>query len=194
MLCGFGSAEWVRADTRRTAIGLDLDEEALTWGLQHNIMDAGSDAYNRVQLFCGDVINPISKATLKKLDLKGVSHQANEVFGEEERVERKSIDKAESKEEESVADMDKASLSERAMPGADMICAFNYSCCCLHKRSDLVRYFSETLKAINPEGGIFAMDLYGGASSECALKLRRRFDEFQVSRRYLPFEALLRRC
>ena len=66
-------------------------------------------------------------------------------------------------------------------PSVDIVCAFNYSCCCLHKRSDLVSYFKHARDSLSNKGGIFAMDLYGGISSELPLKLRRRFSGFTVS-------------
>ncbi|CAM6110856.1 unnamed protein product [Calypogeia fissa] len=174
-------AEWVRGDTRRTAVGLDLDEEALTWGLQHNVVKAGSDAYNRVHLFCGDVINPISKARPKQVDPKALSHASNGVVAQKDTPEKRHVDEPETLEEKGGAEIGQATALAKDIQAADVICAFNYSCCCLQKRSDLVRYFKEALKAISTEGGIFAMDLYGGASSECALKLRRRFDDFQYT-------------
>lgn len=175
-------------------MGLDLDEEALEWGLQHNVVNAGSDSDNRVHLFCGDVINPISKAQRKRVDPKVVSQPTRGGIAQKDGPEKRDVEEAQSLEEDGGAEMGKpAGSAQDLLAAADMICAFNYSCCCLQKRSDLVRYFSEALKAISLEGGIFAMDLYGGASSECALKLRRRFDDFQVSSQHLSlsFEVML---
>lgn len=74
------------------------------------------------------------------------------------------------------------SLMEKyALPNRDIVCAFNYSCCCLHKRRDLLLYFKHALNVLSKKGGIFVMDLYGGVSSECKLRLQRRFSNFTVS-------------
>jgi hypothetical protein len=75
-----------------------------------------------------------------------------------------------------------STMSDAVLPGRDIICAFNYSCCCLHKRKDLVLYFRHALNALSRRGGIFVMDVYGGTSSECKLRLQRRFPSFTVSR------------
>nr|POF23094.1 ras-related protein rab-2-b [Quercus suber] len=66
------------------------------------------------------------------------------------------------------------------LPPRDIVCAFNYSCCCLHKRAELVLYFKHVLDALSKKGGIFVMDLYGGTSSEHKLRHRRRFANFMV--------------
>lgn len=73
-------------------------------------------------------------------------------------------------------------LSKLHTVGADIICAFNYSTCCLHSRQELLRYFHYARKGLSGRGGVFAMDLYGGTSSECALRLKRRFGDFTVRR------------
>lgn len=87
------------------------------------------------------------------------------------------------------------SESITTLPGqADLVCAFNFSTCCLHTRRDLLQYFRGVVERLKqrpataqpgggrrPQGGVFAMDLYGGTSSECALKLQRRFGDFEVN-------------
>ncbi len=70
-------------------------------------------------------------------------------------------------------------LDLRTVP-SDIVCAFNFSTCCLHSREQLLRYFSHVRKSMNEKGGVFAMDLYGGMSSEIPLKLKRAFDTFTV--------------
>lgn len=72
-------------------------------------------------------------------------------------------------------------MEEASLPPRDIICAFNYSCCCLQQREDLVRYFKHALSALSKNGGIFVMDLYGGLSSERKLRLHRKFSNFTVS-------------
>eukprot|EP00897_Mesotaenium_endlicherianum_P009118 jgi/Mesen1/8234/ME000443S07385 len=123
-------AEWLQADARRTATGLDLDDDALAYGLRHNLPAVPNGAEGRICLLLGNVLEPGAPA--------------------------------------------------------DIICAFNFSTCCLHVRADLLRYLRHARASLARRGGVFAMDLYGGASSECALKLRRRYGDFTV-RRHLTF-------
>jgi hypothetical protein len=49
------SVEWCKSDPQRTAIGVDIDEETLQWGQQHNLQPAGSDVGSRVTLLQKDV-------------------------------------------------------------------------------------------------------------------------------------------
>ena len=68
---------------------------------------------------------------------------------------------------------------ESTVQVGSIVCTFNYSCCCLHKRAELVLYFKHVLDALSNKGGIFVMDLYGGTSSD-KLRLQRRFAKFTV--------------
>ncbi|XP_050215194.1 uncharacterized protein LOC126666231 isoform X2 [Mercurialis annua] len=138
--CGtaFLSTEWLRSDPRRTAVGVDLDLEALNWCMENNINKVGADGYSRISLFHGNVLQPHEAELLSNKCLK-------------ENVQ---------------------------LPARDIVCAFNYSCCCLHRRADLVLYFKHVLDSLSKSGGIFAMDLYGGSSSEGKLRLQRRFPNF----------------
>lgn len=72
-------------------------------------------------------------------------------------------------------------MKDLPLPARDIICAFNYSCCCLHSRVELISYFKYAHSGLSKKGGIFVMDLYGGTSSECELRLQRRFPNFTVS-------------
>lgn len=80
----------------------------------------------------------------------------------------------------SAAQDDELTKKNFPLNGRDIVCAFNYSCCCLHKRVDLVSYFKHARDALSKKGGIFVMDLYGGTSSENKLRLQRRFPNFTV--------------
>ncbi|KAG2375355.1 hypothetical protein C9374_009978 [Naegleria lovaniensis] len=46
---------------------------------------------------------------------------------------------------------------------ADIICAYNYSVCLLHKRKDLILYFKKVRESMADYGSIFLLDLLGGA-------------------------------
>lgn len=199
-------AEWLKGGIQRVATGLDLDLEALTWGLSNNFEKLGGDTCGRIRLLHGNVLQPLScaKSVLASADAfsldkrKEGSHPAtfagfNEglgatdgsctslnlkasctspiVFSEEdgELKEGKSTEEAKCSSDDDDGDF---------WHNADIVCAFNYSCCCLHSRPDLVLYFKHVFNALSGRGGIFAMDLYGGASSESHLKLRRHFHDF----------------
>ncbi len=51
------SVEWCKTDPERRAIGVDLCEETLDWGREHNVMFAGADTADRVTLIHGNVLD-----------------------------------------------------------------------------------------------------------------------------------------
>ena len=51
------SCEWVRRRTDNLALGVDLDDEVLGWGKQHNLGSLTEEAMERVQLLHADVLN-----------------------------------------------------------------------------------------------------------------------------------------
>lgn len=51
------SCEWVRRRTDNLAWGVDLDDEVLGWGKQHNLGSLTEEAMERVQLLHADVLN-----------------------------------------------------------------------------------------------------------------------------------------
>ncbi|CAM8889263.1 unnamed protein product [Rhodiola kirilowii] len=169
------STEWIRNDTRRTAIGLDLDLEALEWCLENNVSKIGSDGYSRISLFHGNVLQPgesvLLKCRIRELmsDIKLQSLQDD--------AKPDSVDSSIQMNSNMATD-EKFQKNSLLLPARDIICAFNYSCCCLHKRGELVTYFRHVIEALSKRGGIFVMDLYGGTSSECGLKLQRKFPNF----------------
>ncbi|KAK8921507.1 hypothetical protein KSP39_PZI020862 [Platanthera zijinensis] len=87
----------------------------------------------------------------------------------------------------------RSTMEEAPLPPRDIICAFNYSCCCLQQRADLVRYFKHTLSALSNKGGIFVMDVYGGTSSERKLRLQRKFTNFTYIWEQGEFDIISRR-
>ncbi|KAH8958982.1 hypothetical protein BDL97_06G056400 [Sphagnum fallax] len=193
-------AEWVQGDARRTAVGLDLDIEALHWGLQHNLLKASGDAHRRVTLYQGDVRFPISRAKLIGAAAAAhcCSHSLSDAFekqtsliSEEEEGDEEDGEDDNDHDEEGNEEVTQA-VAAGAGAAADIVCAFNYSCCCLHTRNDLVLYFQQVRQTLTDEGGIFAMDLYGGTSSECALKLRRRFENFMYTWEQEEFDVTTR--
>lgn len=56
------SAEWLCSYSRRTIVGVDLDNEALTWGLENNVQKVGADAYSRICMFHGNVLHSLTSA------------------------------------------------------------------------------------------------------------------------------------
>lgn len=177
------SAEWLRTDSRRTAIGLDLDLEALDWCMENNINKIGADGYSRISLFHGNVLQPL-EAKLIKFEpqelLRNISLTENKVVTESGGLESVL-------EGGSSSSHNEIYMRNHPLPARDIVCAFNYSCCCLHRRADLVLYFKHVLDVLSKKGGIFVMDLYGGTSSECKLRLQRKFANFTVQILYIYF-------
>lgn len=46
---------WVKSGAERTAVGVDLSQETINWGLEHRIVPAGRDVAGRISLLCADV-------------------------------------------------------------------------------------------------------------------------------------------
>lgn len=65
--CGSGylAAEWAKSDPKRTAIGVDYDQETIDWGQKNNVEAAGSDVASRVQL----IVNDVREVTEPKVDI-----------------------------------------------------------------------------------------------------------------------------
>lgn len=172
------STEWLRSDSRRTAVGLDLDLEALVWCMENNVNRIGADRYSRISLFHGNVLHPF--------EARLVNPEPGEELIENLTLED-SKDNLEASASKSIVKEESASLKDNkylkrniTLPARDIVCAFNYSCCCLHSRADLVTYFKHARASLSRKGGIFVMDLYGGTSSEQKLKLQRKFANFKV--------------
>lgn len=172
----FDSTEWLRSDSRRTAVGLDLDVEALRWCLENNINKVGADGYSRISLFHGNVLHP-SEAKLVNFHpqelIRNVSLGENKEGSEKVALQSPVLEGSTSLAKDNY-------MRNFSLPARDIVCAFNYSCCCLHTRADLVLYFKHALASLSKKGGIFVMDLYGGTSSERKLRLQRKFANFTV--------------
>jgi len=173
----FISTEWLRSDSRRTAVGLDLDQEALNWCMENNIPSLGADGFSRISLFHGNVLQP-HQSKLVNMDLQKLV--SNISLAQNEENVHAGVPQSDDDPTGSVVKDDKFTKTNITLPGRDIVCAFNYSCCCLHKRADLVLYFKHARDALSTKGGIFVMDLYGGTSSEHKLRLQRRFQNFTV--------------
>ncbi|KAJ4724796.1 S-adenosyl-L-methionine-dependent methyltransferases superfamily protein [Melia azedarach] len=184
------SAEWLRSDPRRTAVGLDLDLEALEWCMENNVNKVGADGYSRISLFHGNVLQPY--------EAKLVRYEPPELI---RNIRLKEIDNNSeaSAVEAVIQDGSAASTCDNctkrisSLPARDIVCAFNYSCCCLHTRADLILYFKNVLNTLSKKGGIFVMDLYGGSSSEQKLRLQRKFANFTYVWEQAEFDIIERK-
>lgn len=58
--CGTGntSCEWVRRRSSNRAVGLDIDQPTLDWGLEHNVANLDADQRSRVALLNRNVLTP----------------------------------------------------------------------------------------------------------------------------------------
>lgn len=161
---------------------MDIDIEALSWCLENNVDKIGADRYSRLSLFHGNVLRPLASnlvACNPQNAGASMSDHGEVISGEPvdnpgEVISGEEIGHNGNVDCEGVKKIG-------SLPPRDIICAFNYSCCCLQNRADLVRYFKNSIEFLSSKGGIFVMDLYGGTSSECELRLKRRFPNFTVS-------------
>ncbi|XAR60122.1 hypothetical protein NMG60_11033374 [Bertholletia excelsa] len=184
------STEWLRSDSRRTAVGLDLDPEALNWCLENNVSKLGVDGYSRIFLFHGNVLFPREAKEVKfeepclvgNIALNDKEDDGSDTVSPEFAVQA----------HPSYLANDKL-MKDVALPARDIVCAFNYSCCCLHSRVELVSYFKHALNALSRKGGLFVMDLYGGTSSECELRLQRKFPNFTYVWEQAGFDIIQRK-
>ncbi|KAH9659943.1 hypothetical protein KPL70_024048 [Citrus sinensis] len=184
------STEWLRSDSRRTAVGLDLDLEALEWCMENNLNKVGADGYSRISLFHGNVLQPLEAKLVRYEPQKLVRNISLEEC--DNTLETSTIESA-VQDSSTASSGDNCSKQNSSLPARDIICAFNYSCCCLHKRADLVLYFKHVLHALSKKGGIFVMDLYGGTSSEQKLRLQRRFANFTYVWEQAEFDIIERK-
>lgn len=53
-------AQWVQSHPRRTAVGIDLDQKTLDWGIKHNLQPLG-EKQKKVSLLCQDVLDASTK-------------------------------------------------------------------------------------------------------------------------------------
>ncbi len=145
--------------------------------MENNLNKIGADGYSRLFLFHGDVLQPL-ESKLVTFDPQGLMSKINL---DDQKDDPESDACKSTSQTVSFASKDNKNLKkDLQLPARDIVCAFNYSCCCLHKRADLVLYFKHVLDSLSEKGGIFVMDLYGGTSSECKLRLQRRFPNFTV--------------
>ncbi|KAL8151137.1 hypothetical protein V2J09_020945 [Rumex salicifolius] len=189
--CGtaFLSTEWICADPRKTAVGLDFDIDALIWCLENNANNIVTDSHSRISLFHGNVLQP-NEAQLVRSKTEDL---INEVTLRD-RDEDDGLDSSPQLQPSVLAGSSIVkTLKDSALPPRDIVCAFNYSCCCLHKRKELISYFKHAHNALSTKGGIFVMDLYGGTSSEQALKLKRRFPNFTYTWEQEEFDIIERK-
>ncbi|CAI5510801.1 unnamed protein product [Closterium sp. Naga37s-1] len=208
-------AEWLRGDPRRTALGLDFDEQALSWGIRENFSSLPGSARGRACMLLGDVRDPLTSARFACPDVL-----------DEPECENKQSSATREVQDSGEGDVAAAAttavgpvwpqLERLRQQRADLICAFNFSSCCLLHRSELLAYFKSARTRLagagggsagegvaesgagsgggggGGGGGVFAMDLYGGTSSEGALKLHRRYGDMDYTWEQERFDAVTR--
>ncbi|KAK6926606.1 hypothetical protein RJ641_008325 [Dillenia turbinata] len=183
------SIEWLRGDSRRTVVGVDLDLEALNWCLKNNMGKAGADVYSRISLFHGNVLQPLEARLVQPPEaLIGSITLEDRNNGSEA-----SLLGLAGKMSPDVCTADKRLKKNIVLPARDIVCAFNYSCCVLHTRRELITYFRRVLDVLSKKGGIFVMDVYGGSSSEHELRLQRRFPNFTYVWEQAEFDIIERK-
>ncbi|KAK9011782.1 hypothetical protein V6N11_039864 [Hibiscus sabdariffa] len=136
--------EWLQRDPRRTSVGLDLVLEALQWCLENNVHKVGADGYSKISLFHGNVLNPqeVRLVGFKPQELiKNIKPVESDYNSEIAATEVNMLEGSTSTIEQSVK-------ADAKIPARDIICAFSYNCCRLHKRAKLVLYSSMFLKLV----------------------------------------------
>lgn len=148
--------------------------------MENNVDKIGSDGYSRLSLFHGNVLQPLEAQLVK------FNHQylVKNIPGEAESSIQLDTD--------DISD-DEPIMRNIQLPAKDIVCAFNYSCCCLHNRKELLLYFKHVIDALSKKGGIFVMDLYGGTSSERPLRLQRKFPNFTYVWEQAEFDIIQRK-
>ncbi|CAL5221490.1 g3691 [Coccomyxa viridis] len=145
------ASTWCRGDlARRTGMGLDIDRDALMWGMQHNGEGLADTAQPCLWLLHGDVTQPLDKAVLVNCPVRSNSN------GSQPSVEQ--------------------SMQDMSIHASDIICAFNFSVCLLHQRSEVQAYFRQSRQALSKRGGILVMDLLGGHAAEESVFMHRHND------------------
>lgn len=61
---------------------------------------------------------------------------------------------------------------------ADIVCAYNYSVCLLHKRRDMLKYFKRVRSSMNSEHSLFFLDVGGGFESQKVTKYQKDYGSF----------------
>eukprot|EP00899_Mesostigma_viride_P020873 jgi/Mesvir1/28788/Mv12448-RA.1 len=205
------SMEWVKGDPRRTALGLDLDREALEWSLANNLGHLPGSARDRLALLHGNVLHDPRRAVevsdAPAAPTQGMSQLAvssptatsgsgeqnpstGDAGGASVKLSADGTGQAEGgDQEEEEAEEGRGGVRGQAREGAgsrhptadqpaDIICAFNFSTFCLQSRAELLAYFRLARGALNPLGGIFVMDMYGGTGAQQPLKIKKDYGDF----------------
>ncbi|KAH9707729.1 protein SOB FIVE-LIKE 1 [Citrus sinensis] len=127
-----------------------------------------ADGYSRISLFHGNVLQPLEAKLVRYEPQKPVRNISLEEC--DNTLETSTIESA-VQDSFTASRVDNCTKRNSSLSARDIICAFNYSRCCLHKRADLVLYFKHVLHALSKKGS---------TSSEQKLRLQRRFANFTV--------------
>lgn len=191
------SATWCRGDVRRTAIGVDLDKEALMWGALHNGDGMlGGSAADQFCLLHSNVLDDVKSApritpaaaahpvSLAAGDKAAQGDAADGACGDDMTNIRAQSDSTAAQGsaaaapagEAASADADGSTDKEEELRGtpADVVASVNFSLCLLHTREDAMRYLRLARAAMQQEhGSIMVLDLLGGPSAECDARIDR---------------------
>ncbi|KAK9829668.1 hypothetical protein WJX72_007255 [[Myrmecia] bisecta] len=165
------SATWCKSDVRRTATGVDLDAQALRWGWQNNACSLLGGSAARVCLVHSNVLSDIAEGPVVRTTGADLSGPALSDLQAAEHANKACHD-----DDGARSDCCDAETDDLRCKPADIVCFFNFSVCLLFTRSDVLRYFRHVRQAINPEGGVFVLDLLGGPAAEVNARIQRRND------------------
>ncbi|KAL3137735.1 hypothetical protein ABBQ38_005000 [Trebouxia sp. C0009 RCD-2024] len=143
----FICATWCKADVRRTALGIDIDREALAWGWRHNGQALLGQPENQMCLVQANVLQNLATYP-----------DAGQIVADQ-----------------LLTPAQQEQLEQHILRPADVICALNFSVFLLSSRQKVVEYFRLARAAMSAEdGGIFLLDMLGGHAAESVVKLHRQ--------------------
>ncbi|KAK6119899.1 hypothetical protein DH2020_046346 [Rehmannia glutinosa] len=122
--------------------------------LRHCSFENRADVSSRISLFHGNVLQPLESKLVNGNPLEIMQNMTLEDNEGDSMAGTTNSELQGSPK----AVHDTKSLKDVQLPARDIVCAFNYSCCCLHNRKDLILYFKHALNALSRKGGIFVMD------------------------------------
>ena len=155
--------EWIKRNkVENIAVGIDIDQEPIQWGLKNNISTLGSSA-DSVFIYTEDVLKFNWDQSLRQAS---VNHRQLLLDSENEDAEVECDDEDEN--------------GGQRVKKAHIVCAYNYSTCLLHERSHLIQYFTNVRKSMSPDNSIFLLDIPGGAKLSNAQERTKKTPNSQV--------------
>lgn len=141
---GIYCEKWVKSSYNTYAIGIDIDQKALDYGVKYNIYDN-----KRMKLINHNVLDPYLPSSIEVN-----KNEKQEEKEKESNHHNENEDDNEDEDEYKEVDINKLSTF-------NIICSMNYSHFLLTKRKDLLKYFQNVYESLD-KTSMFFIDFYGG--------------------------------